>query len=168
MNATPSKAQIKAVRKVLYQRDRLDKLNVLAKNISVLMNLNPATELPSNDIRNPAGSGPTWFVPATGAVDPGVQEAANDCDKIAAALMAIRNDVSQVSFPHDDKQHLMASLSAEAENASCLQPNCPDFNPKGANGPCEGVHDYCCPCANVIQGYQPCVYPCDDPDHSCC
>jgi hypothetical protein len=58
--------------------------------------------------------------------------------------------------------------NAKADNASCLQPNCPNFNPKSANGPCEGTHDYCCPCASVIQGYQPCVYPCDDPSHSCC
>jgi hypothetical protein len=131
VSGAPSKSQIKAVRKALYQRDRLGKLNDLARNISVLMNFNPATELPINDVRNPAGSGPTWFVPATGAVDPGVLEAANDCDTIAATLMAIRHDVGQVSFPSSDKQHLMASLQAEATSwnvrgAMWRSPTAPD------------------------------------------
>jgi hypothetical protein len=60
------------------------------------------------------------------------------------------------------------AANQKASDHSCLQPGCPDFNPKGPNGPCEGVHDYCCPCNTVIQGYQPCTYPCDDPTHDCC
>jgi hypothetical protein len=61
-----------------------------------------------------------------------------------------------------------AAATEKAFNTDCMQPGCPDFDPKGANGPCEGVTTNCCPCTNVIQGYQPCVYPCDDPTHDCC
>ena len=60
------------------------------------------------------------------------------------------------------------AANQKADNSNCLQPGCPDFNPKGSSGPCEGTHDYCCPCNTVIQGYQPCVFPCDDPTHDCC
>jgi hypothetical protein len=57
---------------------------------------------------------------------------------------------------------------AKADNHDCLQPNCPGFDPKQENGPCEGVTDNCCPCASVVSGYIPCIYPCGDPNHNCC
>jgi hypothetical protein len=78
----------------------------------------------------------------------------------AAAISVAR----RVQIPCNDRVFAVE----KAANADCLQPNCPGFDPKGENGPCEGVQDNCCPCAGVIQGYIPCVYDCDDPDHSCC
>jgi hypothetical protein len=60
------------------------------------------------------------------------------------------------------------AANQKADNAACLQPGCPDFNPKAPNGPCADTHEYCCPCTTVVQGYQPCAFPCDDPSHDCC
>ena len=60
------------------------------------------------------------------------------------------------------------NLQQKADNHDCLQPDCPGFDPKGAHGPCEGVTANCCPCGTVLQGYQPCVYDCNDPTHDCC
>lgn len=114
MAKTPTHEQLKSLHRALYKPGRLQHLQTLQRNIAVLMNLNPATELPTNDIRNPAGSGPTWFVPATGAIDPGVLEAADDCDKIAQTLMAIHDDVAGTDFPDDLRAHVTASLNAEA------------------------------------------------------
>ena len=110
----PTKDQLHAVHKALYKRERLDQLADLNRNISVLMNFNPEHLLSPNDIRNPPGSGPTWFDPATGVVDQFVIEAAGDCDKIAAALMDMHDDVGTVDFPAADKQHLQAAIAAEA------------------------------------------------------
>jgi len=110
----PTNDQLQAVHKALYKRSRLDALTTLNRNIAVLMNLNPESELSPNDVRNPPGSGPTWFIPATGAVDQFVVEAAGDCDKIAAALMDMHDDVGTVDFPAADKQHLQAAIAAEA------------------------------------------------------
>ncbi len=70
----------------------------------------------------------------------------------------------KVQVPCNDR----VAASAKAANADCRQPGCPGFDPKGENGPCAGVQDNCCPCPGVIQGYIPCVYPCDDTAHSCC
>jgi hypothetical protein len=110
----PTKDQLHAVHQALYKRERLQALATLRHNISVLMNFNPNQQLSVDDPRNPAGSGPTWFVPATGAVDPAVLEAANDCDQIATALMDMHDDVGGVEFPAADKQHLQAAIAAEA------------------------------------------------------
>jgi hypothetical protein len=110
----PTKSEIRAVHKALYHRDRLAKLEHLAREITRLMNLDPETPLADDDVRNPPGSGPLWFLPATGEVDPHVLDAANACDTVATTLRAIRHEVGHVSFPAGDKQHLMASLDAEA------------------------------------------------------
>jgi hypothetical protein len=114
VSQAPTKGEIRAVRKALYRRDRLDTLKHLAREIARLMNFDPAVPLAANDVRNPPGSGPLWFLPATGEIDPHVLEAAHACDTVAATLRAIRHDVGQVTFPTADKQHLMASLDAEA------------------------------------------------------
>jgi hypothetical protein len=52
--------------------------------------------------------------------------------------------------------------------ARCDNPYCPGFNPRGKSGPCEGVVGYCCPCGTSDNGYIPCVYDCNDPNHDCC
>jgi hypothetical protein len=110
----PTDAQITALHHALYKRARLEHLRTLQHNIAVLMNLLPGATLPGNDVRSPAGSGPQWFVPATGAIDPSVTEAAKDCDAIATTLMAIHDDVAGVDFPDKLRGHVMASLKAEA------------------------------------------------------
>jgi hypothetical protein len=61
-----------------------------------------------------------------------------------------------------------AALTMKQHQDQCRQPGCPGFRPRGTYGPCAGVVDNCCPCNAVDSGYIPCVYPCDDPDHSCC
>jgi hypothetical protein len=60
------------------------------------------------------------------------------------------------------------NLQMKADNHQCLQPGRPGFDPKGPNGPCAGVTTNCCPCGTVLQGYQPCIYDCNDPTHDCC
>src|SRR5262249_35484240 len=77
-------------------------------------NFNPEVQLSPHDIRNPSGSGPNWYIQATGAIDRPVLEAAGVCDKIADTFMEIRHDVSKVDFPARDKQHLMTALREEA------------------------------------------------------
>jgi hypothetical protein len=111
---TPTHAQVRALHHALYKTERLHHLQSRQHNIAVLMNLRPAASLPAKDVRSPAGSGPQWFVPATGAVDPAVREAADDCDAIATTLMAIHDDVAGVDFPDKLRGHVMASLKAEA------------------------------------------------------
>jgi hypothetical protein len=61
-----------------------------------------------------------------------------------------------------------ALLDQKASQATCSQPFCPGFSPYAKGGPCDGVQDNCCPCAASPNGYIPCVYACNDPDHSCC
>jgi hypothetical protein len=60
------------------------------------------------------------------------------------------------------------NLQMKANNQACLQPGCSGFDPKGPNGPCAGVTTNCCPCGTVLQGYQPCIFDCNDPTHDCC
>ena len=45
------------------------------------MNLDPTAVLPPNDIRNPAGSGPSWYIQDSGQLNPDVVQAASLCDR---------------------------------------------------------------------------------------
>jgi hypothetical protein len=74
--ASPTSAQIHAVHKVLYDHKRLRTIANLSNNIQVLMNFSADAQLDPNDARSPAGSGPQWYIPATGALDPDVIAAA--------------------------------------------------------------------------------------------
>jgi hypothetical protein len=112
--ARPTHDQIKAVHQALYKRSRMQKLSHLMNNLAVSMNLNPSAELPGSDVRNPAGSGPQWFFPDTGAVDNLVIRSAGYCDQIAQTILAMRADIEQVNFPQADKQNLSKALSEEA------------------------------------------------------
>ncbi len=88
MSARPTREEIKAVQKVLYGNPtRVNKLNDAFNNIIALMNFNPYNLLSPTDIRNPAGSGPLWFLPDSGDVDPSVIQAANYCDEIAKLVL---------------------------------------------------------------------------------
>src|SRR5438270_3883827 len=112
--AKPTHDQIKAVHQALYKRSRMQKLSDLMNKLAASMNLNPTKELPGNDVRSPAGSGPQWFYPDTGDVDNLVIRSAGYCDQIAQTILAMRHDVQQVDFPRADKRNLSKALSEEA------------------------------------------------------
>jgi hypothetical protein len=114
MAKKPTQAQIRAVHHALYKRNRLHELKHRLADIRRTMNFNPTAPLSPHDIRNPPGSGPNWFIEATGAIDRPVLEAATLCDKIAEGILEMRHDVAAVDFPADDKHHLMTALKEEA------------------------------------------------------
>ena len=62
----------------------------------------------------------------------------------------------------------VALLNQKASQARCLEPFCPGFSPYAKGGPCDGVQDNCCPCPSSDNGYIPCIYACNDTNHSCC
>jgi hypothetical protein len=107
--------EIRAVRRVLYDRRRLRKLDAHLRSIDVLMNFDSHTTLSPDDIRVSPGSGPAWFVPATGELDPGVSEAAERCKRVAGILREIRRELAGVSFDGADKRHLRDALEAQAK-----------------------------------------------------
>ncbi len=157
----PSEAQIKALHHVLYERKRLHRLRTLQHNIAVLMNLNPEAELSSQDARAPAGSGPTWFLPANGAVDPLVLEAAKYGDEIAATLMSMHDDVAKVDFPHHLRAHVTAALKAEAASwttraAFWRSPTKPDVDAvvKSISGHVQDAIDHAKPVAKYFKSAQ--------------
>jgi hypothetical protein len=104
--------RVAAVRKVLYQRSRMRRIVDHLDSIVALMNLDPAGRSPGPGI--PPGSGPHWYVPATGKISPSVLEAADRCDKVSALLLEIRDELAHVDFPSPDKQHLRAGLAEQA------------------------------------------------------
>jgi hypothetical protein len=110
----PTASQIHAVQDALYKDGRLDKLSELHQQLSVLMNFSLGSQLPTKDVRYPAGSGPQWFYPDTGGLDQSVIAAAGICDQIAKTILQMRQDVSGVAFPEADKQHLLTALKEEA------------------------------------------------------
>jgi hypothetical protein len=110
----PTHAQIHAVRKVLYDEQRMKQTALDVEQVNLLMNLT-GPPLPLTDPRIAVGDGPDWAVTATGAVDPFVLEAAGRCQSIAKTLLSTRSELSQVDFPAADKQLLMQSLQEQAE-----------------------------------------------------
>ncbi len=133
------RAEIKAVRNVLYERRRIRQLNALIREIDGAMNLDPGRPLQSDDIRNPPGSGPNWFLQATGELDPFVIEAADRCNKVADLLRHIRRDLAEVPFDGSDKRHLregfeQLAASWEARAAAWRDPAQPDVEQLMAEG----------------------------------
>ncbi len=118
MATHPTPAQITAVQHALYRNQRLHRMNQLLHQLATTMNVNPATEISPNDVRNPAGSGPQWFFPDSGNTDSLVIDGAQICDQIASAVLEMRQDIQNVSFPDSDKGHLSKALSAEAASWS--------------------------------------------------
>lgn len=114
----PTKAQIHAVQKALYEPTRLEHMRHLRMEIGRTMNFNQEVQLPPTDVRYPGGSGPQWFYPDTGKVDDLVLQGANLCDEMAQALLAVRAAVGKVDFPASDKHHMMAGIQAEAASWS--------------------------------------------------
>jgi hypothetical protein len=112
----PDPKQIAAVRKVLYERNRLRKLVDHLSSIEALMNLDrTAPPLKSGDPRGRAGAGPNWYIPATGKLSSSVVEAADRCNKVADLLLETRRALAQVDFPAADKRHLRAALAEHAQ-----------------------------------------------------
>ena len=114
----PTHKQIKAVHEALYKHQRLQKQSDLLHNLGVIMNMNPAADLPTNDVRYPPGSGPQWFFPDTGQLDNNVLAAAQICDQIDGTILEMESDVKAVDFPAGDKQNLTNALSEEAASWS--------------------------------------------------
>jgi hypothetical protein len=110
----PTEEQIKAVHTALYRPAHIEKLKELRRQCTTLMNFNGTAELSPHDIRNPAGSGPTWFILDNGQVDPFVKDGADLCDQIAHTILAIRSEVSKVAFPAADKHDLLKAMQEEA------------------------------------------------------
>jgi hypothetical protein len=110
----PTHAQIHAVRKVLYDEQRMKQTALDVEQVNLLMNL-IGQPLPLTDPRIAVGDGPDWVIPDTGAVDPAVLEAAGRCQSIASTLLSMRGELSQVDCPAADKQLLMKSLHEQAE-----------------------------------------------------
>jgi hypothetical protein len=109
----PTKAQIKAVRHVLYDHTQVTQMIDDIQSINVLMNLS-GPPLPENDVRVAVGDGPEWIVQATGALDPSVSEAVTRCHSIAQRLQTIRAALSALDLPHSDKQNLKTALQEQA------------------------------------------------------
>jgi hypothetical protein len=112
----PSRDDIRAVREVLYDRDFRNRLKTELNSIVLLMNLDPGEAIPSDDPRVEPGAGPLWFVPATGALDPAVAEAADRCDRIAEILMKARRQVGDLEIDGGDKTHLREALNQQAKS----------------------------------------------------
>jgi hypothetical protein len=105
--------EIARVRAVLYAPARTRKILDFQNNVVVLMNLDATRTLPPGDLRVQAGAGPNWFN-ASGGVNSAVRDAADYCDKIAALLLDIHQELGRVAFPAKDKSHLRAGLAAQA------------------------------------------------------
>ena len=104
--------KVAAVRKVLYQHARIRRLQDHQVSIVNLMNLDPGGTPPG--LGRTAGSGPNWYVLATGALSPSVVEAAARCDKVADILLEIRDELGSVDFKRTDKVNLRAALAEQA------------------------------------------------------
>ena len=110
-----SKSEIKAVRKVLYKRERLRAIAAEVSSIDVLMNTGGKVELSPDDARIPGG-GPRWLVgdDEEMTLDPAVAEAADRCDRLAKLLRETRNELRNVEFDSADKRELRNALEAHA------------------------------------------------------
>jgi hypothetical protein len=101
----PTAAQVKAVRAVLYKRERLQRILADQRSIEVLMNLNNPAQ--------PNGS-PTWLIEATGETSVGVTEAASRCQRIAAAFREMSREITPLRLPAADKSDLRTALNEQA------------------------------------------------------
>lgn len=109
-----SRREIRAVRRVLYERRRLRRLYQHASSIDVLMNTDPGRALSPDDTRVQGGAGPGWVIPGSGELSVAVLDAADRCDEIAKILLAVRRDLADVDFDRSDKHHLRAGLASQA------------------------------------------------------
>lgn len=110
-----TKREIKAVRRVLYKRERLRAMVAEVTSIDVLMNTGGKVVLDPDDARIPGG-GPRWLVgdDEEKALDPSVAEAADRCDRLAKLLRETRSALKEVEFDSADKRELRNALEAHA------------------------------------------------------
>jgi hypothetical protein len=92
--ATPK--EIEAVRKVLFEGDRLRELRGLAHDIQIVR-IGQERQL--------------WYIPHTGKP---FTSGALECDKIATLLLQIRDDLRKVDFDRRDKASFETALSEHA------------------------------------------------------
>lgn len=109
----PTPAQIKAVRKVLYDRTQLKQMANDIQQVNLLMNIS-GPPLPQNDVRIAVGDGPQWFIQTTGAVDPNILSAVASCQSLAKRLLSLRSAVARLQLPPADKQFLTTALNEQA------------------------------------------------------
>ena len=102
----PTRAETKAVQKVLYKHARLQQIFDDYSSIDVLLHLNVATDAP--------GAGPQWFVPATGNEDPSITEAVKRCHRIASNLRATADELKKVDVDVDDRKTLVTAVTEQA------------------------------------------------------
>ena len=81
----------------------------------LLMNTDPGEAIPSGDARVEPGAGPLWFIPATGAVDPAVLEAADRAEKVAAILAKMKRDLGELDIDRTDRGHLQEALDQQVQ-----------------------------------------------------
>jgi hypothetical protein len=112
--AGPTHAQIAAVHRVLYNPARLKQLAEDFQQLNLLMNLD-GPPLATDDSRIAVGDGPDWVVPATGAVDVSVLNAAATAERLAERLLGMRREISHVNCPAADRRRLMTALSEQAQ-----------------------------------------------------
>ncbi len=106
MSKGPTRAEVKAVQKVVYKHARLQQIFDDYSSIDTLMHLDVSIE--------PPGAGPPWFVPATGKVDPAITESVMRCHRISSNLQAIAHDLKKVKFDAADRSTLITALTEQA------------------------------------------------------
>jgi hypothetical protein len=108
-----NRKDINVVRKVLYEKSRVRQMIDEARSIDVLMNLDPNGRLEPDDIRVKPGAGPLWFS-ESGALDPGVIEAADRCRRLARLLLDVRRDIGPLKIASRDKRDLRDALESQS------------------------------------------------------
>lgn len=111
--SAPTKAQVRAVRAVLYDHAALAGLAQDIQQINLLMNL-AGPPLPPDDVRIAVGTGPQWVIPATGAVDPAVLDAVARCQSLVKRFSAMATAIADLDIPRDDKRHLTTAVREQA------------------------------------------------------
>jgi hypothetical protein len=105
-----TKRDIRAVRKVLYDDRRVEKITTETDSIVTLMNLDPGQAIPSDDPRVSPGTGPLWYIPNTGAISPAVREAADRCDRIARIFNAMAREIAGLDIDRSDRRRIRDAL----------------------------------------------------------
>jgi len=102
--AGPTEAELAAVRKVLYQAARAQRISDDAASFSVLLNIEDQD--PDRLV--------VWWVPATGKLGPSVVEAAKRCAGIASAYQEMSDEVGELDINGPDKAAVRSTLEAVA------------------------------------------------------
>lgn len=99
----PSRHDIRAVRAVLYKRDRLRKIQADMHSVEVLLNL-----------AGPEPGAPRWVVESTGQVGSGVRLASERARRLAKTLRTIGAEIAELDIPDADQKVLRKVLNTDA------------------------------------------------------